>query len=190
MARQDEYDDDRTVIIRRDNGNAGVGMLLLGLAIGAGAALLFAPASGEETRERLQREARRAGRKVKDMTDAVTEEVSDRVSRTRSRFDERVERARGTMGARVDRARDAVGSRISAMSEAVDGGREAADDARAHLAQAVLDAKRAYAESRRAYRESRFARSIRDTMQDDVAPLADAAPKAIHDDVHGSAAAD
>ena len=39
----------------------GIGMLLLGLAIGAGAALLFAPASGDETRERLQREARRAG---------------------------------------------------------------------------------------------------------------------------------
>ena len=49
MARYDEYDeydDDRVVVIDRDNGSNGIGTLLLGLAIGAGAALLFAPASG------------------------------------------------------------------------------------------------------------------------------------------------
>ena len=47
----------------RDNGaraqGFGVG-LLIGALVGAGAALLLAPASGIETRKRLRREARRA----------------------------------------------------------------------------------------------------------------------------------
>ena len=46
----------------RDNGRAqgfGVG-LLIGALVGAGAALLLAPAAGNETRKRLRREARRA----------------------------------------------------------------------------------------------------------------------------------
>jgi gas vesicle protein len=34
--------------------------LLIGAVLGAGAALLLAPASGEQTRKRLKREARRA----------------------------------------------------------------------------------------------------------------------------------
>ena len=75
MARYDEYDDDRVVVIERGNGTNGMGTFLLGLAIGAGAALLFAPASGAETRKRLQDEARRAGRKMKDMTDELGEKV-------------------------------------------------------------------------------------------------------------------
>ena len=48
----------------RDNGGAraqgfGVG-LLIGALVGAGAALLLAPAAGNETRKKLRREARRA----------------------------------------------------------------------------------------------------------------------------------
>ena len=156
MSRRDAYDDERVVIVEEGGGNA-IGMLLLGLAVGAGAALLFAPASGEETRERIQREARRAGRRVKEMTDDVTGELVDRVSRTRAGFDERVERAR-----------DAVRSRTRAVGDAVEAGREGASQARADLERAVADTKRAYAESRRAYRDAR-----RHEGHDD-APLRDA----------------
>ena len=142
MARYDEYDDDRVVVIDRDNGTSGIGTFLLGLAIGAGAALLFAPASGAETRQRLQDEARRAGRKVKDMTDEFGEKVADSVEKTRFQFDEQ-----------VGRARDAVTSRVQAVGDAVSAGRDAATQARADLERAVADSKRAYADSRRAYRE-------------------------------------
>ncbi len=144
MARHEEYDDDRVVIVERESGGSSVGTFLLGLAIGAGAALLFAPASGEETRARLQEEARRAGRKVKDMTDELTDELTDRVERTRSAIDERVERARGT-----------VSSHARAVQEAASVGREAAMQARTELERAVAESKRAYADSRRAYRDSR-----------------------------------
>ena len=83
MGREDDFDDERVVVVNR-GGNAGIGMMLLGLAIGAGAALLFAPASGQETRERLQREARRAARKARELTDAIGDGVSEGVERTRS----------------------------------------------------------------------------------------------------------
>lgn len=140
MSRRDEYDDDRVVVVEQGGAGNGVGMLLLGLAIGAGAALLFAPASGRDTRERIQREARRAGKRVKDLTDEVGDELVGRVEQTRASFDER-----------VDRARDAVRSRTRAVSDAVHAGREGAAQARAELERAVADSKRAYAESRRAH---------------------------------------
>jgi|GWRWMinimDraft_5_1066013.scaffolds.fasta_scaffold33443_2 gas vesicle protein len=139
MSRRDEYDDERVVVVEQGGGAGGVGMLLLGLAIGAGAALLFAPASGRETRDRLQREARRAGRKMKDLGDTVSDGVSDRVERTRASFDER-----------VDQAREAVRSRKQALTDAVHAGRDGAAQARVELERAVADSKRAYAESRRA----------------------------------------
>lgn len=153
MAR--EYDDDRVVIIERDNGSSGIGMMLIGLAIGAGAALLLAPASGRETRERLSREARRAGRKVKVATDELGEKLADTA-----------ERARGAVDLRVDRARNAVGSRVQAVGDAVAAGRDAASGARTEIERAVAETKRAYAESRRAYSER--ARPVAD-----AAPIAD-----------------
>ncbi len=156
MARDDEYDDERVVVVQRESAS-GVGMLLLGLAIGAGAALLFAPASGEETRERLQREARRAGRRMREASEAFGEELTERVGRTRSRIDSRVERAR-----------DAVGARVSAVGDAVEAGRGAVDQTRAELERAVADAKRAYAESRRAYREARVRVADASSESDDT----------------------
>lgn len=143
MGRRDEYDDERVVVVEQ-GGSSGLGMLLLGLAVGAGAALLFAPASGEETRDRIQREARRARRRAQEITEDFTDEIADRVDRTKASFEDRVERAR-----------DAVRSRATAVGDAVDAGRDAAKQARAELERAVQDSKRAYADSRRAFRESR-----------------------------------
>jgi len=155
MAR--DYDDDRVVVIGKDNGS-GVGMLLLGLAIGAGAALLFAPASGRETRERLSRQARRAGRRVKDMTDDLGDQFADRVERTRSAVDER-----------VGRAKDAVTSRVDAVNEAVNASRDAAREARADIERAVEHSKRAYADGRRAYTD----RTARRGASGEPGPVAD-----------------
>lgn len=160
MARQDEYDDERVVVVQRDGGSVGTGLLLLGLAIGAGAALLFAPSSGAETRDRLQRQARRAARRAQHLADEAGDTLSEGVERTRTRFDEQVERAR-----------DAVSSRGRAVGEAVTAAREAALDARADLERAVATSKRAYADSRRAYREAR-AEDARRRHHDD-AHLAD-----------------
>ena len=157
MAR-DSNDDDRVVVIEKDN-NSGIGMLLLGLAIGAGAALLFAPASGEETRERIAREARRAGRRVKDMTDELGDTLADQVERARFSVDER-----------VGRAKDAVKTRVDAVNEAVTASRDAAMQARGDIERAVENSKRAYADGRRAYGERTRRSGQPGPLADDVAP--------------------
>ena len=48
--------DGEVYIVETDRGS-GIGWFVLGAALGAGLALLFAPASGEETRRRIRREA-------------------------------------------------------------------------------------------------------------------------------------
>ena len=55
-----EYDDEAYVVIERTSGSFG--SFLVGIAVGAGVALLLAPDSGLETRRRLRRSAWRTGR--------------------------------------------------------------------------------------------------------------------------------
>ena len=57
MANYEFDDDEPFVVIEKQTGSAGA--FLLGAAIGAGIALLFAPRSGIETREEIRRSARR-----------------------------------------------------------------------------------------------------------------------------------
>jgi gas vesicle protein len=129
MPRPD-YDDDRVVVVDRGR-DSGLGMLLLGLAIGAGAALLLAPASGRETRERLQQGARRARTRAQELAEDLGDDLTERVGRVK------------------ERARDAVGTRADAVRDAMDVGREAALRARADLERNLADAKSAYADRRR-----------------------------------------
>ena len=53
------------------------GALVIGAAIGAGAALLFAPTSGKELQQKLRRQAKRVSRDVKKAQSEVEERVSD-----------------------------------------------------------------------------------------------------------------
>ncbi len=82
----------------RENGaraqGFGVG-LLIGALVGAGAALLLAPTSGNETRKRLRREARRAYLKGGEVLEDAWDE-GERAARRLAR--------RG-----VARGRDAIG---------------------------------------------------------------------------------
>lgn len=155
MSRRDDIDDDRVVVVDQGNAANGIGMLLLGLAIGAGAALLLAPASGEDTRRRLQREARKAGRRVRVVADDLTDDIEARVKRGKSQLKKRMSHARESFDDRIDRAREAIHMRTDALGNAVDVGRDAAASAREELEHAVELSKRAYADSRRAYREAR-----------------------------------
>jgi len=69
---------------RRSDGRAlGIG-LLLGAALGAGAALLLAPASGEDTRRQLRRGARRLYARGRDAV-ADWREDADRSARRLAR---------------------------------------------------------------------------------------------------------
>ena len=98
MSDRDEF---ATIVIERES---GVGTFLLGALIGAGAALLFAPRTGMQTRSEL-----RAG-----------------VDRLRDRAQETVRDLQSSVTGRIDDVRGEVSGRVSAAREAVDAGRRAA----------------------------------------------------------------
>ena len=134
MSDYDPDEDGAYVVIERRE--PGVGALLMGIAIGAGLALLFAPKTGEETRRDLQRHARR----VSDQAQDFVSEVTDSVGHTIQSAKERVE-------TKIDSTRNAVELKRRQVSNAVDAGRAAAQQARVELEQRIAETKAAYKES-------------------------------------------
>lgn len=73
-----ERDEPAVVIERRGGGaGSGVALFLLGAAVGAGLALLWAPQAGDETRAQLRRSARRAKRRARDLAESGRDLVQD-----------------------------------------------------------------------------------------------------------------
>lgn len=119
------------VVIEKHSGS--VGSLLIGVAIGAGIALLFAPQSGAETRRVLQREADRARRRARDLADEMSETVAESLQQARSKVEEQ-----------LDTARSAVDVKRQQVTRAVEAGRQAARQARDDLERRIAETKAAY----------------------------------------------
>jgi gas vesicle protein len=143
MDEYDFYDEDEPypyvmeepyVIVERHGG--GVGSLFLGLAVGAGLALLLAPQTGEETRRAIARRARRAQEVAQDFVEDVSGTVAEKFQEVRGSVEERIEATLDT----VDRKRRQV-------SNAFDAGRAAAREARGELEQRIAESKAAYKDS-------------------------------------------
>jgi len=140
MDEYEWYDDDEPylrepyVIVERNQ--PGVGSFLIGLAIGAGVALLLAPQSGEETRRGLARRARRAQDAAKDFVEDVSGTVADKFQEVRATVEERIE---ATL--------DAVDDKKRRVSNAFHAGRAAAREARGELEQRIAESKAAYKDS-------------------------------------------
>jgi gas vesicle protein len=117
-----DRDDVPYIVVQRDSRGGGLGTFILGAALGAGVALLFAPKSGEET----QREIKERAIKFRDAAE-------DRVREAQRQVEERMEQARVELMARVDAVRDAV-----------DQGRDAAREARGELEEKLERSKAAY----------------------------------------------
>ena len=122
---QFEFDDDDEPYVVIEKHSSDISSLLIGLAIGAGVALLFAPHSGAETRRRIRRGVNR-------VTDAAMETF---------------EVARAEVEDRVGQVRDAVDVKKEQVSRAVEAGRAAAQAARDELERRIADTKAAYATS-------------------------------------------
>ena len=112
------------------------GTLLLGVAIGAGMALLLAPRSGADTRRMIGGRARRAGERVRSVATDVADNVASQVNEVRGRVTERVGAARSA----VRRGQDQV-------LDAVDAGRYAASEARSELERRIAENKAARREA-------------------------------------------
>ena len=109
-------------IIVEESDSSGLSTFLLGAAIGAGLALIFAPQTGAETRKTLQRGAQKASDATKRAGVKVGEKVTDALSQ-----------AKADLESRIDSARATLDMRKTQVSRAVDAGREAARAAREDL---------------------------------------------------------
>ncbi|MDQ2891307.1 MAG: YtxH domain-containing protein [Gemmatimonadota bacterium] len=128
--RDYDFEGEPFVVIEREE--AGVGTLLLGVAIGVGIALLVAPRSGVETRRLIGSSAKRTGDRLRDAAAGVADDVTAQVNDVRDRVAERV-------GA----ARAAVRRGQEHMLDAVDAGRYAAVEARSDLERKIAENKAA-----------------------------------------------
>ncbi len=111
-----QHSDQPVVVVERSD--SGLGGFLLGLAVGAGVALLFAPKTGEETRQQLKNTGRRlrtvATEKAEDLQDAM----GGGYERTRDRIEEGLDSARETIGEKREAAQDAFEAGKSAVKTA------------------------------------------------------------------------
>jgi gas vesicle protein len=129
--RHHDPDDHPYIVIEKHS--SGVGSLLLGVVIGAGVALLFAPRSGEETRTDLRRRARRAGDAARNVAEGVTDSVADSFESARTRVEHQIESARS-----------AINLKKRQVTRAMDAGRAAAQEARGDLERRLAETKAAY----------------------------------------------
>jgi gas vesicle protein len=135
-------------VVERRSG--GVGTFLLGLAIGAGVALLFAPQSGQATRRELTRRARKVKEAAEDTVAGVSATVQDGFAAARQRVEDG-----------ISEARDAIEVKREQVARAVDAGREAAQQARADLERRLAETKAAYNAGAQVARDARDVRAER-----------------------------
>jgi gas vesicle protein len=119
---QYEFEDDEPYMVIEKHESAGIAPFLVGLAVGAGVALLFAPRSGAATRRDIKRRANR-------VKGAAVQVVTD----TRRRVVDQ-----------SDSARQAIDLKKRQVNRAMDAGRMAARDARDELEQRIAETKAAY----------------------------------------------
>jgi len=126
-----EFEDEPYVVIERQS--PGAAPFLMGLALGAAAALLLAPRSGAATRRDIKRRARRVRRAAENVASDVTDTVVDTFQDARRRVEEQ-----------IDTARQAVELKRQQVHRAMEAGRAAAHEAREELEQRIAETKAAY----------------------------------------------
>jgi gas vesicle protein len=142
MSRREYEDDEPYVVIEQSSGSFG--SFLLGVVLGAGAALLLAPESGLETRRRLRRSARKVQRVARDKAEELADNVTDRY-----------EHARRTVEDKLEAARSAIELKRRQAERAIEAGRAAAQQARQDLERRIAESKAAYQAGADVVRESR-----------------------------------
>lgn len=132
MSRYD-YDQDEPYVVIEKHESAGIAPFLVGLAVGAGVALLFAPRSGRATRRDIKRRAMRVRQAAEDTVTGVADTVVEGFSAARQRVEDQ-----------IDSARQAIDLKKRQVSRAMEAGRAAAEEARVELEQRIAESKAAY----------------------------------------------
>jgi gas vesicle protein len=129
--RHDEQDELLEIEVEQ---RGGLGTFVLGMLVGAGAALLLAPRGGRETQREIAR--------------ALRERASGPVDGARESVTGWVGQVRGRVTGRLDEVREAVDERVGRVRGAVEEGRVAARQARVELRRRVDEAKHTYRSGR------------------------------------------
>lgn len=128
----DLYDDEPYLIVEKREGSS-IGPFLIGLALGAGIALLMAPQSGDETRREIAERARRAKDAARDAIGDLGDVIGEKLEQARDKVDDGIESAR-----------EAVDSRRQRVTTAFEAGRVAARQAREELEYRLAESKAAH----------------------------------------------
>lgn len=103
-----------------DNSMSGLGWFLAGLGIGALVGVLYAPKSGQETREDLAAQARDAKEKANQYVDQGRDQINDYVDKGREYYD----KGRTQWSQYVDKGKDFVQQQQEKVASAVDTGKQ------------------------------------------------------------------
>ena len=116
--------------------SGGLGSFLLGLAVGAGLALLFAPKTGEETRRTIKDQ----GKKLRAIAGERADELQDSLEHGYQRTKERLEEGLATARRKVEEKKESTVEAIEAGKAAVHSAREELDN---RLSKARAERKKA-----------------------------------------------
>ena len=95
--------------------------LFAGAVIGAGVALLFAPKTGNETRELLGQQYRGLADRVNEATETLKEQARERSQQISSQLSDRVSSVTERLSSTGDRSSSATGSTADRMTNAAPG---------------------------------------------------------------------
>jgi len=128
-----QFEDDQPYVVIERHSEGGVGPFLLGIALGAGVALLLAPRSGAATRRDIRRRALRVRRAAENVATEVTDTVVDTFQEARRRVE-----------TQIDSALQVVDMKRQQVQRAMEAGKAAAQEAREELEQRIAETKASY----------------------------------------------
>ena len=124
------------IIIIEQQSGSGLGWLVFGAAVGAGVALLLAPASGEDTRKELRRRARELQLSAADAIDGIREKFDALTS-----ADDEPDKEAEDPDEDAEDGDEEGNPDEDEAAEASDGGDETLSDARAELERRLAAAR-------------------------------------------------
>jgi len=108
-----------------DRSFSGMGWFVAGIGLGALVGILYAPKSGEETREELAFRAREGSDYLRARAREAADKVGTVAERSKAQVGEMVDRGRERWSGIVERGQEFVADRTTRVGAAVEAGREA-----------------------------------------------------------------
>ncbi len=122
---------------------SGIGYFLLGLGIGVAAGILWAPKSGEETRQLIADKAGESADYLKQRTEEGKQYVAQRASESKEYLKQQTETLKGTASDLLEQGKTSVAKQKENLSAAVEAGKQAYRDAVSDVKTATATASNA-----------------------------------------------